>query len=109
MPSNAALACLQAMYLGMEAEPQQPSRKARPTCTRRSESLNGKGCSSTPFNTEKMAVFAPIPSASAETATAVNPGFLRRTRRVYCRSCVKADIAHIRQKVRVQGAGCSRD
>ena len=39
----------------------------------RSASGNGSGFSSTVLTTEKMAVLAPIPSASAETAVAVKP------------------------------------
>ena len=35
---------------------------------------NGSGFSSTPFTTENIAVFAPIPSASVRIATIVNPG-----------------------------------
>jgi hypothetical protein len=34
----------------------------------------GSGSSNTPWTTLKIAVFAPIPSASVITATAVNPG-----------------------------------
>src|SRR5579863_170722 len=42
---------------------------------------------STPFTTEKMAVFAPMPSASVRMATTVNPGDLASLRRPYRRSC----------------------
>jgi hypothetical protein len=38
------------------------------------------GRRSTPFTTLKMAVFAPMPSASASIATAVKPGFFRNVR-----------------------------
>ena len=34
------------------------------------------------FTTLKMPVFAPIPNARTRTATAVNPGFLRKRRRL---------------------------
>ena len=40
--------------------------------TRRSGSGNGTGLSRTALTTEKMAVFAPMPSASAATAASVN-------------------------------------
>ena len=46
----------------------------------RSGSGYASGRSSTPFTTLKMAVFAPMPSASASIATAVKPGFLRSVR-----------------------------
>src|SRR5215204_1563731 len=51
--------------------------------TRRSASWNGSGLSSAASMTEKMAVFAPMPSASVNTATAANPGCLARVRTAY--------------------------
>ena len=48
--------------------------------TRRSASAYGSGRSSTAFTTLKMAVVAPIPSASVSTATSVKPGVLRKAR-----------------------------
>ena len=45
------------------------------TNTSRPGSLNGGGRSSTALTTLKIAAFAPMPSASVSTATAVNPGF----------------------------------
>ena len=42
--------------------------------TRRSGSGNGNGLSSTAFTKLKIAVFAPMPSASVITAMAVKPG-----------------------------------
>jgi hypothetical protein len=50
------------------------------TRTRRSGSGYGSGLKSTEFTTEKIAVFAPMPSASASTATAVKPGRFHNTR-----------------------------
>ena len=41
---------------------------------------NGKGFSNTAFTTEKIAVLAPMPSASVITVTAVNTGLLRNCR-----------------------------
>jgi hypothetical protein len=48
--------------------------------TMRSGSGYGSGFSKTAFTTVKMAVLAPMPSASVRTATAVKPGFLRSVR-----------------------------
>ena len=44
------------------------------TVTSLSTSRTGSGRSSTAYTTEKMAEFAPVPNASASTATAVTPG-----------------------------------
>jgi hypothetical protein len=46
---------------------------------------SGSGLSNTLSITLKMAVFAPIPSATVSTAMAVNPG-VRRNRRRTCSS-----------------------
>src|SRR5262249_23208073 len=54
--------------------------------TSRSACGKGNGRSSTPSTTEKIAVFAPIPSASVKTATRVKPGDLRNWRRANLRS-----------------------
>ena len=43
----------------------------------------GSGLSSTPSTKLKMAVFAPMPSASVSTATAVKPGAFSSERRPY--------------------------
>ena len=43
-------------------------------------SRTGSVASSTLFSRLKMAVFAPMPSASEATATSVKPGLARRTR-----------------------------
>jgi hypothetical protein len=42
--------------------------------------------------TLKMAVLAPMPSASASTATVVNAGDFRKSRNAYFRSCTRVDI-----------------
>jgi len=47
----------------------------------RSIPTNGVGRKSTPSTTEKMAVLAPMPSASVSTAATVKPGLRRRVRR----------------------------
>src|SRR5918996_4586351 len=49
--------------------------------TSRSECGNLSGCSTRVSNAENSAVFAPMPSASVITATAVNPGDLRSWRK----------------------------
>ena len=49
--------------------------------TRRSARGNGSGASSSAWTTLKMAVFAPMPSASVKTATAVKPGERREAAR----------------------------
>ena len=48
--------------------------------TRRDGSRYGSGRSRTAFTTEKMAVFAPMPSASVIAATAVKPGLFASIR-----------------------------
>src|SRR6266581_5931344 len=55
--------------------------------TRRSGSSYGKGRSNTALTTLKMAVFAPIPSASASTTINVIPGFFNNIRAPYRTSC----------------------
>ena len=46
------------------------------TITRRSAAVKGSGCSRTALTTLKIAVLAPMPSASVRTAMALKPGFL---------------------------------
>src|SRR5690349_11560150 len=58
------------------------------THTRRPESGKGSGRNSTEYTTEKIALLAPMPSASASTAMAVKPGDLKSTRDAYLRSCI---------------------
>jgi hypothetical protein len=48
------------------------------------------GLSMTALTTEKIAAFAPIPSASVAIAAPVKPRFCRSIRRVYLRSLRKA-------------------
>src|SRR5438270_8644515 len=48
--------------------------------TRRSGFCTGSGWKKTAFSSVKMLVFAPIPIASVNTATSVNPGVLLRLR-----------------------------
>src|SRR5213080_766194 len=56
--------------------------------TSRSEAGNGNGRNKTPFTTVKIAVFAPMPSASVNTATAVKPGFFNNWRKANLRSFI---------------------
>jgi len=51
----------------------------------------GSERNSTAFTTLKMAVLAPMPSASAKTATVVKAGAFLSRRKVYRRSCRKVD------------------
>jgi hypothetical protein len=50
------------------------------TATSRSGSSKASGFSNTPYTTLKMAVVAPIPSASVRTATAEKPGCFQNIR-----------------------------
>src|SRR6185312_16389705 len=54
--------------------------------TNRSDSGYASGRNSTASTTLKMAVFAPMPSASVSTATAVKPGFFSNWRKANLRS-----------------------
>src|SRR3989442_5911238 len=56
--------------------------------TSRSGSLNGRGRNNTLPTTLKIAVFAPIPSASVSTVTTVKPGFLSNWRKANLRSLI---------------------
>ena len=46
----------------------------------------------TPLTTEKMAVFAPMPSASVRIVTRANPGVRRRFRTACLRSWIRVDM-----------------
>src|SRR5207302_7143708 len=78
--------------------------------TSRSEAENGNGRSSTPFTTLKIAVFAPIPSASVSTATAVKPGFFNSWRNANLRSFITQRLNGIdfRSPPRRQPAGADQ-
>src|SRR6266540_3381616 len=62
------------------------------TNTSRPGSLNGGGRSSTALTTLKIAVFAPMPSASVSTATAVKPGFFSSWRMANLRSVMERNM-----------------
>src|SRR5215510_13226252 len=60
----------------------------------RSGCAYGSGLSNTVLTTEKIAVFAPIPSANVSTATNVRPGFLANIRTPNRKSCQNLFIIH---------------
>ena len=74
--SNAVARARQSRKLGCDAENsgQPPSGLLSQIRTRRSGSANGSGRSTTVLTTEKIAVFAPMPSASVSNAMSVKPG-----------------------------------
>jgi len=53
----------------------------------------GMGRSTTAFTTLKMAVLAPMPSASVRMATAAKPGERQSTRRPHRTSCASSSMA----------------
>jgi hypothetical protein len=64
------------------------------TITTRSGSAKGSGRKRTASTVEKIAVLAPMPRASAPTATEVNPGAWRSSLRPYRRSLQRVAIDH---------------
>ena len=69
--------------------------------TSRPDSVYGNGRNKTAFTTLKIAVFAPMPSASVSTATAAKPGFFSSWRKAKRRSFmveVRNPKAEIRRK-----------
>jgi hypothetical protein len=81
--SSSACACShQATNAGVEAPSTfPPSGPLQINWTIRLGSGYGSGFNRTAFTTVKMAVLAPMPSASVRTATAVKPGFFRSIRK----------------------------
>ncbi len=69
----------------------------------RSGSLSGNGRNNTALTTLKIAVFAPMPSASVATAIAVNAGFFNNPRIANRMSLITESIFWFR----VQPLGCS--
>src|ERR1039457_6258239 len=67
--------------------------------TRRSESANGKGRRMTVFTTVKIAVFAPMPMASADTAVMVKLGLRRNMRNECLRSARKDSMRDLLDRV----------
>src|SRR5262250_1271330 len=80
------------MNLGMETDDPLPFGNLRWTRMILSESGNGSGAKSARSITEKIAVFAPMPSARARIATVVKPGLLIRTRREWRTSASRVSI-----------------
>ena len=93
MDANVRLSFCQSRKFGYEIEPVAKLGLLSRSSTSCSGSGYGSGFSSTPFTTEKSAVFAPIPSASVRIATAVNPGDFARIRRPNRRSCINRSSA----------------
>jgi hypothetical protein len=63
--------------------------------------------SSTASTTEKIAVFAPMPSASVSSATAAKPGFFRNVRTAYRTSCTKSSSQFALRMSRQSSFHCS--
>src|SRR5437879_3690193 len=63
--------------------------------TSRSAAGKGNDRSTTPLTTLKMAVVAPMPSASVSTATAVKPGFFTNCRTANLRSFISQRLHRI--------------
>src|SRR5437016_6108390 len=102
MLSNDALCRCQSSTFNPELRESVTSRLGLTEAIRtsRSGSRYGRGRSSTALTTLKIAVFAPMPSASVSTATAVKPGFLSNWRKanlksfmVRCQSSVTTSFA----------------
>src|SRR6266850_1013102 len=82
-----------------------------PNETSRSDSGYGNGRKSAALTMLKMAVFAPMPSASVSTATAVKPGFFSSWRRANFKSFITQGHHRIdsRGAARRNPAGKQRD
>jgi hypothetical protein len=74
MPEKLCRFAFQSRKLGHATDMGPPRVLTSLTHTISSGSSKGSGCSRTPFTTEKIAVFAPIPSASVRIATSANVG-----------------------------------
>src|SRR5438034_2680088 len=86
-----------------------PGPPLRSTTNSRSGSGNESGRNKTALTTLKMAVFAPMPSASVSTATAVKPGFFSNWRMANLRSFTqRLHRIHARGTARGQPAGEQR-
>src|SRR5262249_29625029 len=68
----------------------------------------GSGSSRTPRITLNMAVLAPIPAASVNTASNVNPGFFIRSRRANRKSCISPLIRPKTAKVNKTNPNAAR-
>jgi hypothetical protein len=93
IPSNECVCVFQSMKLaGAGVFFGNPRRDASShNITSRSGAANGSGLRSTALTRLKMAVFAPMPSASVNTAMTVNPGrfnSMRKPKRMSCHRIV---------------------
>src|SRR5437667_4638111 len=90
MLSNDALCRCQSSTFNPELRESVTSRLGLTEAIRtsRSGSRYGRGCNNTALTTLKIAVFAPTPSASVSTATAVKPGFFSNWRKANLRSFI---------------------
>src|SRR3954470_4728097 len=95
----------QVSYLGIDAAHCGRPWNSRQRRTSRSAFLYGSGCSRTALTTEKMAAFAPIPSARAATATRLKRGFLNTARKAYFRSAASPCIVplYVTTSIAVRG------
>ncbi len=78
------------------------------TMTRRAGSAKGRGRRRIPSTTLKIAVFAPMPSASVRMATTVNAGARSSVRQAKVTSCLSSDIHSTRIAPRSRRASTSR-
>src|SRR6185436_1283064 len=81
-------------YTGVETDP-MPREPVSLSLTRRSGSLYGRDCNSTARTTEKIAVFAPIPSAKQRIAMTVGVRAPRNERSANRMSCRSVSIARV--------------
>src|SRR5262245_20907703 len=85
--------CCQSVKSGYDAMVRIVPGASRTAMARRSAAAKGSGSMSTALTTLKMAVLAPIPSASVSTATVVNPRCLASIRTPNRRSCQSMSVA----------------
>src|SRR5262245_13134537 len=74
------------------------ARMSCQTITRRLESLYGSGRMRRAFTTLKIAVFAPIPSASVAIATSAKPGERTSILNPYRKSEIKIDMCALQER-----------
>src|SRR5262245_41387588 len=92
-------------FAGDPAPPAGPCVDVVCRITRRSASGNVIGRSSTALTTEKIAVLAPMPRASADTAAAVKARLCQNIRSDCFRSLMKASMVNCRLKMRLLERG----
>ena len=92
MWSKAFAYARQLLNFAADVRSNDPCGKVVTNAYSRSASGYGTGFNNTASTTEKIAVFAPIPSARVRTATVAKPGDFRKLRRAYRTSWSKASI-----------------